>query len=250
MKEDIYNFSLRMGDTSWIISHRLCEMCSFGPILEEDLALTNIGLDHVGQAEEWLTYAAKNSSVDTDADFLAYRRKEKEYRNIQLVEFPNEDFAYVIVRQFYLDAFNFVLYSKLTESKDETIAAIANKSLKEVRYHLRHSSSWMNRLGDDTDESHAKLQEAVDDLFFYTGEMFEMPTSEKNLAEAGIIPNIESLKAEWEGMIDEVFASSKITKPEYTLMAHGSFEGQHTEYLGFMLTDIQYLPNKYPDAKW
>lgn len=250
MKQDLYNFCLRMGDTSWIISHRLCELSSFGPFLEEDIALTNIGLDHVGQAEAWLTYAAKLSNKETDVDFLAFRRKEKEYRNTQLVEFPNEDFAYVIARQFFLDAFNYVLYSKLTTSKDATIAAIANKSLKEVKYHLRHSSNWMMRLGGGTDVSHSKLQDAVDDLWFYTGDLFVMPDSEKKLAAEGVIPNLESLKSEWDGMIDEVFGKSAIKKPEYTLMAKGSYDGQHTEYLGYMLTEIQYLPNKYPDAKW
>ena len=250
MKQDIYNFCLRMGDTSWILSHRLCEICSFGPFLEEDLAMTNIGLDHIGQAEEWLKYAAELSEGETTADLLAYRRKEKDYRNVQLVEFPNEDFAYVITRQFFLDTFNYLAYSKLSDSKDETIAAIAKKSLKEIRYHLRHSSNWIVRLGDGTEESKYKLQDAIDDLWFYTGELFDMPESEQKLAEAGIIPDLSSLKPEWEKMIDEVFAKATVNKPEYELMATGAFQGQHTEYLGYMLTEMQYLPNKYPDAKW
>jgi ring-1,2-phenylacetyl-CoA epoxidase subunit PaaC len=250
MKQDLYNFSLRMGDTSWVLSHRLCELCSFGPFLEEDLALTNIGLDHIGQAEEWLNYAASLSSEETTADLLAYRRKEKEYRNVQLVEFPNEDFACIIARQFFLDAYNFLVYSKLAESKDETFAAIAKKSLKEIRYHLRHSSNWVVRLGEGTDESKSKMQDAINDVWYYTGELFEMPESDQRLAEAGMIPDLASLKPEWDKMVQEVFSKGKLETPDYSSRATGAFNGQHSEYLGFMLTDMQYLPNKYPDAKW
>ena len=250
MKKDLYNFAIRMGDTSWILSHRLCELCSFGPFLEEDLAMTNVGLDHIGQAEEWLNYACELSDEDVDADFLAYRRKEKEYRNVQLVEYPNDDFAYVITRQFYLDVYNYLLYTKLTQSKDATFAAIAQKSLKEVKYHLRHSSNWMVRLGDGTEESHERVQNAVDDLWFYTGDLFVMPESEQNLAKEGIIPNLADLEADWEKMVVEVFDKAGINKPTYEVLASGSFDGQHTEYLGFMLCEMQYLPNKYQDAKW
>ncbi|MCB0478730.1 MAG: phenylacetate-CoA oxygenase subunit PaaC [Crocinitomicaceae bacterium] len=250
MKKDLYNFAIRMGDTSWILSHRLCELCSYGPFLEEDLAMTNIGLDHIGQSEEWLKYAAELSDENIDADFLAYRRKEKEYRNVQLVEFPNEDFAYVVVRQFFMDVYNYLLYSKLTNSKDTTFAAIAQKSLKEVRYHLRHSSNWMVRLGDGTSESHERLQNAVNDLWFYTGDLFVMPESEQNLAKDGIIPDLAGLESDWNKMVMEVFNEAGMQKPEYEVLASGSFDGQHTEYMGFMLCEFQYLPNMLQDAKW
>lgn len=250
MNKDLYNFALRMGDSSWILSHRLCELTSKGPFLEEDLAMTNVGLDHIGWAEEWLTYAAELSDVETDADFLAYRRDEKDYRNVQLVEFPNEDFAYVIARQFYLDVYNYLLFTELSKSKNEKFAAFAQKSLKETRYHLRHSSTWMVRLGDGTEESHQRLQNAVDDLWFYTGDLFVMPESEQNLAKEGIIPDLAGLQAEWEKMVLEVFRDATMEKPSYEVLASGSFNGEHTEYLGFLLCEMQYLPNKFPDAKW
>ncbi|MFT4985771.1 MAG: ring-1,2-phenylacetyl-CoA epoxidase subunit PaaC [Glaciecola sp.] len=238
-----------MGDNSLILGHRLSEYCSKGPFLEEDLAISNVGLDHLGQSEAFLDYAAKLSG-NTSADHLAFRRVESEYLNVQLVEAPAVDFGIIMAKQFYMDVFNYYLYTEMRKSSDDTLSAIAEKSLKEVTYHLRRSADWIKRLGDGTEESHLRIQEALNDLWLYTGELFEKDEVELELASAGIVPNVDDIKPKWLGMINEVLSEATLTLPEGTFMQSGGRVGHHTEGMGFILTDMQYLNRVYPDAKW
>lgn len=239
-----------MGDNSLILGHRLGEYSSHGPYLEEDLAITNVALDHIGQAEALLIYAAEVSKTGKTADDLAYKRLETEYYNVQLVEQPNTDFAYIMARQFFVDAYNYFLYTALQESADETIAAIAAKSLKEVKYHLRRSSEWLVRLGKGTDESSTRMQRAIDDLWMYTGELFEVDAVHEELQDLNIVPDLARIKVLWDERVNEIFTMANLKRPEGTYMATGSRQGYHTEHMGFILAQMQYLPRAYPNATW
>jgi ring-1,2-phenylacetyl-CoA epoxidase subunit PaaC len=250
MKNELIKYCLRLGDNSLILSHRLSEYSSNGPFLEEDLALTNVSLDHLGQAEEWLKYVGDLEGKGKSADDLAYKRKEQEYFNCQLVEFPNTDFAYLSARQFFIDAFNYFLYSELIASKDETIAAIAAKSLKEVTYHLRRSSEWIIRLGDGTEESKEKIQAAIDDLWMYVGDLFETDDIENTLISEGIAANINKVKANWNERVNEILHLATLDRPENEYAVSGGKNGFHSEHMGYILNDMQYLVNAYPDAVW
>ena len=250
MDKATYTYSLRMGDTCLILSHRLAELCSMGPYLEEDIAMTNISLDLLGGADLFLAYAAEVEGKGRSADDLAYRRNERQYYNHLLVERPNKNFAHVMMRQFLHDALLHPLYSGLKLSKNEHLAGIAEKGVKESIYHLRHSSSWIIRLAKGTDDSKAKLQNALDDLWTYTGEMFECNEEEKNLAKDGIIPSFEELKSTWMKTVKEVFNEADLEVPKDKWMATGGRHGEHSEYLGHMIAEMQYLPRAYPDAKW
>jgi len=250
MDKAIYNYSLRMGDTCLILSHRLAELCSMGPYLEEDIAMTNISLDLLGGADLFLSLAAETEGEGRSADDLAYRRNERQYFNHLLAERPNKNFAHVMMRQFLHDALLHPLYSGLKLSKNEHFAGIAEKGVKESIYHLRHSSSWIIRLAKGTDDSKAKLQDALDDLWTYTGEMFEFNEEEKNLAKDGIIPSFEELKSTWMKTVKEVFSEAGLEVPKDKWMATGGRHGEHSEYLGHMIAEMQFLPRAYPDAKW
>ena len=247
---ELKSYILRLADNSLILSHRLAEYSSRGPFLEEDLAISNIALDHLGQAELLLRYAAELDGSGKSEDDLAYRRPESEYTNAQLVEQPNTDFAYIIARQYFVDVYNFFLYDHLKESKDETLGAIAAKAVKEVKYHLRRSSEWVVRLGRGTEESHMRIQQAIDDLWMFTGELFEMADSDKVLLSDGIIPDTAQIRSLWDKHIDDTFKQANITKPENTFMISGGREGVHSEYLGHILSDMQYLQRAYPEATW
>ena len=250
MSNHLYNYLLRLGDTNLILSHRLSENCSKGPYLEEDLAIANTGLDLLGASEQFLMYAAEVSDEDITADDLAYKRLETKFYNLQLAEQPNTDFGYIMARQFLMDVYNFYLYKELSNSKDEKISAIAVKSLKEVTYHMRRSSEWIIRLGDGTEESHNRIQRALNDMWFYTKEIFEMDETDKAMLELGIGADLSKVKTSWENKIDEILAIATLEKPNLEFFAFGSKQGIHTEHLGYLLAEMQYLPKFYADAKW
>ncbi len=245
-----FEYLLRLGDSSLIIGHRLSEWCGHGPILEEDIALTNIALDFVGNATALLTYAAQVEGKGRNEDDLAFMRDEREYRNLLITEQPNGDYAATIARQFLFDTYMYFLYKELKSSKDETIAAIATKSHKEVTYHLRHNTEWMYRLGDGTAESHERLQNGINDLWMFTAELFDMDKVDELLIKEGIAPDLNKVKAEWEKRVKEVLIEATLEIPTTTFKQKGSREGKHSEHLGFLLAEMQYVHRAHPGAKW
>lgn len=250
MKEEKFEYLLRLADSSLIIGHRLSEWCGHGPVLEEDIALTNIALDFVGNGTALYAYAAQVEGKGRTEDDLAYLRNEREYRNLLLTEQPNGDYAKTIARQFLYDTYTFFLYEELKNSKDETIAAIAAKSHKEITYHLRHTTQWMLRLGDGTQESHDRLQNALNDLWIFTSDLFDMDEVDALLIKEGVAPDLNKIKVQWEKHVKEVIAEATLQIPATTFKQKGSREGKHTEHLGFLLAEMQYVHRAYPAAKW
>ncbi len=250
IQEAKFEYLLRLGDSSLIIGHRLSEWCGHGPILEEDIALINIALDFVGNATSILAYAGQTEGNGRDEDALAYLRSEREFRNLLITEQPNGDYANTIARQFLFDTYMFFLYEELKNSKDETLAAIAVKSHKEITYHLRHTTEWMYRLGDGTAESHERLQNGLNDLWMFTPEMFDMDEVDALLIKEGIVPDLNKVKASWEKRVKEVIAEATLKLPENTFKQKGSREGKHSEHLGFLLAEMQYVHRSFPDSKW
>ena len=245
----LFTYTLRIADSSLILGQRMSEWCSNGPTLEEDIAMSNISLDMFGQANGFYQYAAQLDGTKS-ADELAFRRNEREFFNHQLVEQENGNFGTTMVRNFLHDVFNFLFYTELSKSKDETLSALASKSLKEVKYHLRHSSNWLIRLGDGTGESNTKVQDALEELWMYTGELFEMDNLDVELLNSCIAVDNSALKLEWDRMVNKTLVKAKLTRPEDAYMATGGKKGLHTEYLGFILSEMQFLQRAYPDAKW
>ena len=245
----LFTYTLRIADNSLILGQRMSEWCSNGPTLEEDIAMSNISLDMFGQANGFYQYAAQLDGTKS-ADELAFRRNEREFFNHQLVEQENGNFGTTMVRNFLHDVFNFLFYTELSKSKDETLSALASKSLKEVKYHLRHSSNWLIRLGDGTGESNTIVQDALEELWMYTGELFEMDNLDTELLNSGIAVDNSALKSEWDRMVNKTLVKAKLTRPEDAYMATGGKKGLHTEYLGFILSEMQFLQRAYPDAKW
>ncbi|MEL7341382.1 MAG: 1,2-phenylacetyl-CoA epoxidase subunit PaaC [Bacteroidota bacterium] len=251
MKEQLYKYILSLGDNSMILGHRLSELCGHGPNLETDIALTNISLDLFGQVRNYFQYAASlKEDEEASEDSIAFLRYPNEYRNVLLVEQPNTDFAYVIARQFLFDAFHRPFLEGLSQSNDETLVAIAKKSLKEVQYHLRFSSQWMKRLGDGTEESSRRIQAAVDYLWPYVGELFAVGELETEMMGYGIAPDMEVVQAETMQIIGQTFAEAKIIQPESPWTQSGGKTGVHTEHLGFILADLQYMQRTYPQMTW
>ena len=248
--ENKVKYYLEIADNAFILSHRLSENSSSGPYLEEDLACTNVALDLIGQAESIFNEAAKIENKGNTGDDLAYRRDEIDYKNVLLVEQPNTDFAHMMVRQFFSDTFNYYFYTQLSDSSDEFLSAVAAKSLKEVTYHLKRSSEWMLRLGNGTETSNEKTQKAIDDLWRYTNELFESSEADLSLRESGVSVDLDSVKESWEQKVNEVLYLAHIKKPEEDFQLNGGKKGVHSQYLGYILCDLQYLTNKYPEAKW
>ncbi len=245
----LFTYTLRIADSSLILGQRMSEWCSNGPTLEEDIAMSNISLDMFGQANGFYQYAAQLDGTKS-ADELAFRRNEREFFNHQLVEQENGNFGTTMVRNFLHDVFNFLFYTELSKSKDETLSALASKSLKEVKYHLRHSSNWLIRLGDGTGESNTKVQDALEELWMYSGELFEMDALDTELLKSGIAVDNSALKSEWDRIVNKTLVKAKLTRPKDAYMATGGKKGLHTEYLGFILSEMQFLQRAYPDAKW
>ncbi|MES2515079.1 MAG: 1,2-phenylacetyl-CoA epoxidase subunit PaaC [Bacteroidota bacterium] len=249
-QEALFQYTLRLGDTNLILSQRLSEWTGHGPFLEEDLALTNIALDITGAAKSFLEYASIVENKGRSADDLAYFRNDRQYFNAQITEQPNGDYARTIVRQAIVDCFDLYFYQELAKSKDETLAGIAQKSIKEVTYHLRHTSSWVERFGDGTEESHNKAQKAVNELWQYTGELFEMNEVDEILIKEGIAVDLNGIKTKWDHHMTTLLEKSTLTKPDQAYMQTGSRKGIHTEHLAYILAEMQALPRMYPDAKW
>ena len=244
----LYDYLLRLGDNALILSQRLGEWCGHGPVLEEDIALTNVALDLLGQARLWLGYAGE--LVDRNEDQMAFLRDAGEFRNVLLVEQPNGDFAHTMVRQFFFDEWHHLLLEKLGESKDERIRGIAEKAIKEVAYHLRRSTDWTIRLGDGTEESHSRMQQAIGDLWMYTGELFEMDAVEEEMKYAGIGCDLAGLHDPWMNHISGVFEEATLEIPKHSWMQRGGKRGVHSEDFGFILAEMQFLQRAYPGAKW
>lgn len=250
MNNELYNYTLKLADNALVLAQRLSEWTGHGPFLEEDLALTNVTLDIFGQAKALLEYAAKLEDKGRTEDDLAYFRNERHFTNCLICEQTNGDYAKTILRQAFIDSFDFLLYSQLAKSKDETLAGIAAKSLKEITYHKRHSHSWVNRFGNGTEESKTRLQNAMNELWRYTGELFETTDDDLKLVKEGIAVDFSSLKQAWEKEITELLQKANITIPENTFMQTGGRKGVHTEHLGYLLSEMQALPRMLPDAKW
>ncbi|MDH4608865.1 1,2-phenylacetyl-CoA epoxidase subunit PaaC [Pseudomonas sp. BN102] len=250
-REDLIQYLLHLGDSALIQGQRLCEWCGHAPAIEEELALMNVGLDLVGQARNWLEYAAELIADGRDADHLAFRRDERAYRNLLLVEQPNGDYAVTITKQFFFDAWHFQVLHGLSQSSDERVAGIAAKALKEVTYHLRRSGEWVERLGDGTEESHQRMLAAVRDLWRFTVELVNGDEVEQRLFEAGIAPNPADIAAAWKAKVADIFASATLPLPEPASYFYLSGrKGLHTEHLGLLLAEMQFLQRAYPDASW
>ncbi len=246
----LFEFLLRMGDNALILGHRVSEWCGHSPVLEEDIALANTALDLIGQTQLWLGLAGEVEGEGRSADDLAFLRDGFDFRNLLLLERPNGDFGKTLMRQFLFDAYHYVQLKRLKDSTDRRIAEIAEKALKEVSYHLERSRDLIIRLGDGTAESHRRMQEAVDDLWAYSGEMFVADETDNMVAAAGIAPDPASLKAAWDEIVGEAFAEATLKKPVDGFMQKGGKRGVHTEHLGFILADLQFLQRAYPGATW
>lgn len=266
-------YTLQLADNAMIIGHRLSEWCGHGPVLEQDIALTNMALDHLGQARSLYQYGARQFNALTkeektsafasvniqqlvadgkeiDEDDLPFLRDAWDYRNVLLVEQPNKDWAYTVIRSFLYDAYNHALYSRLKNSNDSEIAAIAEKSLKEVSYHLRWSSEWVIRLGDGTEESKQRAQNALDDYWPFSGELIKPSEAELALSKTGLIPNMDTIAIDWEVKVKEIISLATLEIPEGEWMQSGGKIGTHSEYMGFILAELQYMQRAYPNMEW
>lgn len=247
---DLVEYLLRLGDDRLVLGHRLSEWCGHAPILEEDIALSNIALDLVGQANLLLTLAAATENAGRDADALAFLRDSLEYRNAQLVELPKGDFAFTIARQFLFSVYALLQAEAMQGSANKDLGGIAAKMLKESRYHVRHSGDWMLMLGDGTDESHARLQTAVNDLWHYTGELFLSDDVEQRLSSAKLAVESSGLEPRWREQVGDILRRAGISTPDVKWMQRGGRAGRHTEHLGHMLAEMQVLQRQHPGAEW
>jgi len=243
-------YILHLADNALILAQRNAEWCGHGPVLEQDIAITNISLDLIGQARNFYQYAAQLTGGDCDEDKLAYLRAEREFKNCLLVELPNGDWGQTILRQFFFSTYQFLLYTELQKSSDEQIAAIAAKSLKEVTYHLRWSSEWVIRLGDGTEESNQRMLRAIENLWMYTGELFQSSPYETQSVKDGIGAELSLLKCKWDEKVERVFAEAGLPYPEKVYHQTGGKEGRHTEHLGYILAEMQYMQRVYPNSEW
>lgn len=252
IEKALYNYIIRLGDNALILGQRLGEWCGHAHQLESDIALTNVALDQIGQARLLLSEAARLQGEGKDEDFLAFHRDEPDFRNNLLVEMENGDFGQTITRQFLFDFYQFHLLKALSQSKNDFLKAFAEKSLKEVTYHRSLSRDWVIRLGDGTEKSHQIMQDAVNLLWPYTGELFEMDQTDEILIKSGIVPDLNDLKSTWEKEVKMVLDEATLTIPEtHGYMATGGRrKGEHTEYLGYILAEMQSLPRAMPEAKW
>ena len=285
-QQTLIDYTLHLADNSLVLGHRNSEWTGHGPILEQDIALSNIALDLIGQARNFYQYAARLSNegagapgagaeglgagrgmaagagaadlgagapggmVEVTEDTLAYLRDAWDYRNCLLVEQDNGDWAKTILRLFFFSAYQYYFYQRLQQSRDRELAAIAEKSYKEVTYHLRWSSEWVIRLGDGTEESRRRMKEALDQLWKFTGELFVPADYEKVLAEKGIAADPGALRPQWEERVEAVFQQAGLTKPAAAWEQTGGKQGRHTEHLGYLLAEMQFLQRAYPGCEW
>jgi len=269
----LLDYTLRLADDALIMGHRLGEWCGHGPVLEQDIALTNTALDHLGRARSLYQYAAEQfnalqpevrsniftsvtlqklvtAGASVDEDDLAYLRDGWDFRNVLLVEQPNNDWAYTIARSFFYDAFNYFFFRELVNSNNETLSAIAEKSLKEVTYHLRWSKEWVIRLGDGTDESHRRMQAAVDDLWMYTGELCVANETDNVMLQQSTGADLGKIKGLWAACVLDVFKEADVNIPAGAWMQQGGKDGRHSEHLGYILAELQFMQRAYPGMEW
>jgi len=250
MPQPLIEYLLRLGDDRLILGHRLSEWCGHGPILEEDIATSNIALDLLGHASMLLRLAGQLEGQGRDEDALAYWRDEHEFRNLQLGELPNGDFGFTVLRQFLFDAWSFQQLEALTRSSHPELAGIAAKALKETRYHVRHSSEWVLRLGDGTEESHRRMQAALDELWPWTGEFSYQDEVDRALRADGVVPDLEPLRGPWDVLTRDVLTRATLTIPQLPMRMTGGRFGRHTEHLGHLLAELQIVARSHPGAKW
>jgi len=241
---------MRMGDNTLVLGHRLSEWCGHSPVLEEDIAMANTALDLIGQTQLWLGLAGEVEGEGRTADNLAYLRDAAKFRNVLLVERPNGDFGKTLMRQFLFDAWHHAMLTELLKSAEERVREIAAKALKEVSYHLERSADLVIRLGDGSEESHARMQAALDDQWAYTGELCTADDIDKAMAGAGIAPDLDHVAKVWRQTVDEVMRAATLTIPDSTFAHQGGKSGRHTEHLGYILADMQFLQRAYPGATW
>ena len=254
-KNDLVDYTLHLADSSLIMGHRLSEWTGHGPMLEQDIAISNIALDLIGQARNFYQYAAEiiNSNNEKEKrvteDDLAYLRDTGDFKNLLITELPNDDWAKTVGKIFFFSTWQFYFYQKLIHSTDRQLSAIAEKALKEVTYHVKWSSEWVIRLGDGTEESHNRMLKAIDELWKYTGELFSS-TSYEQVASDGSGVDISRLREAWMNKVKEVFSEATLTIPGKTLMQTGGKEGKHSEHLGNILPELQYMQRTYPGCDW
>lgn len=249
-QQPLLEYTLRLGDNALILGQRLAEWCGHGPILEQDIALSNIALDQLGQARMLMQYAAELKGGDSTEDKVAFMRDVFEYHNALIVELENGDWGRTIMRQFLFDTYNYFFYSELLQSADERLKEVAQKAIKEITYHAQWSAEWVIRLGDGTEESHRRVQESLDDLWEWTGELFAMDEVDEAMIEAGIGVDLAGVKSRWDQKVAEILDLATLKKPEDGWMQSGGKQGEHTEYLGYVLAEMQHLPRMHPEANW
>ena len=250
MKNNLYNYILGIADNSLILGQRLGQLCGHGPSLETDIACTNISLDLFGQVRSYFQYAAKIAGDQRTEDDIAMLRKERDYKNVLLVEQPNTNFAFTIGRQFLFDVYHLAFLTELQNSNDFTLSVIAKKCVKEVSYHLRFSSDWVKRLGNGTSVSKEKMQEAINDLWTYTDELFYQTNADKEMVFEGIGVDVTKLKNNYYSHINNILLEATLEIPESKWFQTGGKEGVHTEHLGYLLSDLQYMQRTYPNMEW
>ena len=250
MDNNLIQYILGIADNSLILGQRLGELCGHGPSLETDIALTNISLDLFGQTRSYYQYVAQLQGGDATEDTVAFLRLEREYKNVLLVEQPNTDFGYVIAKQFLFDVFHLAFLQELQHSKDTQLAAIAVKSIKEVLYHTRFSSDWIKRLGDGTTESHDRIQTAINDLWIYTDELFQPTEADTAMVTQGIGVDLTKLKANYYQQVSAVLAEATLITPVVEYFQKGGKQGIHSEHMGFIVTELQFMQRTYPNMNW
>ncbi|MEL6811824.1 MAG: 1,2-phenylacetyl-CoA epoxidase subunit PaaC [Bacteroidota bacterium] len=248
--ENLYQYVLGIADNSLILGQRLGELCGHGPSLETDIAGTNISLDLIGQTRSYYQYAAKIAGDRRTEDDIAFLRLEREYRNVLLVEQPNTHFGFVMARQYLFDVYHLMLMKELQSSTDETLVAIAKKGIKEVSYHKRFSGDWVKRLGDGTEESNEKMQEAIDGLWRYTDEFFHLTEADRKIIDEGIGVDVSKFKETYYNEVSELLEEATLTIPESKYFSSGGKKGVHTEHMGYLLADLQYMQRTYPNMNW
>lgn len=248
--QHLFEYVLQLADNANVLSHRLGQWCGHGPVIEQDIAMTNLALDLIGQARNLYQYAATIEGKGRTEDDMAYLRDGWDFYNLLLTELPNGDFGKTVARQFLYDTYALLFYSELKNSPNEMLAAIAEKSLKETAYHYRWSSEWVIRLGDGTEESHRRMQEGLNEVWRYTDEIFQPVEREKILIAAGVIPDLAALKPQWEEKVRTVIEEATLSLPEAAGMQYGGKTGRHTEALGYILAEMQYMQRAYPGLEW
>ncbi len=247
---ELFTYVCRLGDNALVAGQRLGEWVGHGPELEEEMAMGNFALDYIGQARLFLGYAGEIEGKGRGEDEMAFLRDVLEFRNVLLLEQPNGHFGQTIARQFLFESFYELQLDALCQSGDERLSAIAARAIKEIRYHLRHATQWLIRLGDGTDESHARMQASIDDLWRFTGELFTADEIDRWAAENGAGPDPATLRATWDDKVNATLARATLTRPEQDWMHTGGKQGRHTEHLGYLLADMQFLQRAYPGASW